>query len=78
MDPVTVSVMSTTTYTTSESVGADAVVTGSCVTADGESDSSGAAVTATRISVSGAVDGACTGGGPGGFGRGRPGAGAPS
>lgn len=66
---VEVSVSGDTTYTTSADATASAVKVGVCVSAQGESDDTGA-VTADTVSISQAVDGECTGGFGGG---GRPG-----
>jgi hypothetical protein len=65
---VSVTVGGDTTYTTQAKAQASAVTVGSCVTARGDSDDTGA-VTASTISVSEPVDGQCTSG----FGGGMPG-----
>ncbi|WP_406022925.1 hypothetical protein OH802_24400 [Nocardioides sp. NBC_00850] len=56
---VSVSVGSETTYTTTRTATKSALVVGTCVTATGEADETGA-VTAERISVSDPVDGECS------------------
>lgn len=58
---VTVTVAKATTYSTTATGAASDVKVGVCVRADGDSDSTGA-VTATRIAVTPAVEGECTGG----------------
>lgn len=70
---VSVTVGSETTYTTTRTATKSALVVGTCVTATGEADDTGA-VTAERISVSDPVDGECaTGfGGRGGMPGGAP------
>ena len=60
-EEVTVTVTGDTAYTTSASATASAVAVGACVAAEGDTDDTGA-LTATSISVSEPVDGACTGG----------------
>lgn len=64
---VTVTVSSSTTWSVEVDAGADALVVGTCVTAVGETDNTGA-VTATSIAVQPAEDGECAvlGGGGGG------------
>jgi hypothetical protein len=57
--PVTVTTTATTTYTTTKAATASAVAVGKCVSARGATDSTGS-VTATTISVTPAVDGACS------------------
>ncbi|MER6974060.1 hypothetical protein ABT304_23565 [Nocardioides sp. NPDC000445] len=71
---VSVTVGSETTYTTTRTATKSALVVGTCVTATGEADDTGA-VTAERISVSDPVDGECTTGfgGRGGMPGGAPG-----
>jgi hypothetical protein len=69
---VSVSVGDDTTYTTQAKAQASAVAVGTCVTARGDSDDTGA-VTATTISVSEPVDGQCGAGFGGGFGGGMRG-----
>ncbi|SDK87859.1 hypothetical protein SAMN05428985_106502 [Nocardioides sp. YR527] len=71
---VTVTVGSETTYTTTKTATKSALVVGTCVTATGEADDTGA-VTAERISVSDPVEGECTTGfgGRGGMPGGAPG-----
>lgn len=64
---VTVTTSADTTYTTTAEASADDVTVGACVTSRGEADDTGA-ITATTISVSQPVDGACASG----FGGGRP------
>ena len=68
----TVTVTDATTYTTSVTADASAIVVGQCASVRGEADDSGK-VTATSITVSAPTDGECTGGmvqrfggGPGG------------
>ncbi len=64
---VAVTTSSSTTYTATAKASAADVKVGSCLTAQGSTDSTGA-VTARRVSLSPAVDGSCTfGGGFGGF-----------
>jgi len=58
---VTVTVAKATTYSTTAKGAASDVQVGVCVRAEGKTDSTGA-VTATRIAVTPAVDGECTGG----------------
>lgn len=58
---VAVTVAKATTYSTTAEGAASDVQVGVCVRAEGKTDSTGA-VTATRIAVSPAVDGECTGG----------------
>ncbi|WP_155993309.1 DUF5666 domain-containing protein [Nocardioides sp. URHA0020] len=58
---VEVTVAGATTYTTTAAASSSAVKIGACVTATGTTDGTGA-VTATRVSVSDAVDGQCGGG----------------
>lgn len=58
---VEVTVAAATTYATTATADASAVEVGRCATAQGEADDTGA-VTATRISVSDPVDGACSSG----------------
>jgi hypothetical protein len=65
---VNVTVTADTTYTATRTATAKALAVGKCVSANGQSDDTGA-VTAQRITVSDAVDGQCTGG-FGGFGGG--------
>ncbi|MFT4264782.1 MAG: DUF5666 domain-containing protein [Nocardioides sp.] len=70
---VSVTVDDSTTYTTTESATSQAVKTGVCVTAMGDTDDTGA-LTATSIAVSQATDGECTTGfGRGGMGGGQGG-----
>ncbi|MFD7076808.1 hypothetical protein ACFV9G_21545 [Nocardioides sp. NPDC059952] len=71
---VSVTVGSETTYTTTRTATKSALVVGTCVTATGEADDTGA-VTAERISVSDPVEGECTTGfgGRGGMPGGAPG-----
>lgn len=57
-EEVTVTVTGDTTYTTTGDATADAVKAGVCVSAQGDSDDTGA-VTASSISVTKAVDGEC-------------------
>ncbi|GGI40488.1 hypothetical protein GCM10010988_29330 [Cnuibacter physcomitrellae] len=66
--PTDVTVGEGTAYTVTRAADASALVVGQCVTAQGESDSSGA-VAATSLLVSEPTDGSCTMG----FGAGRPG-----
>lgn len=70
-DPVevVVDVTGDTTYTAMADATASAVRTGVCLSAQGDTDDTGA-LTASSISITEAVDGACTGG----FGGGMPGA----
>ena len=70
---VAVTVAAATTYTTTQDATATALAVGTCVSATGEADATGA-VKAQRISISDAVDGRCAVGFAG-FGGGRPGAG---
>lgn len=58
---VAVTVTADTTYTTTAKASAAAVKVGACVTAQGETDDTGA-LTASTISVAKPVDGQCTGG----------------
>lgn len=60
-EDVTVTVTGDTTYTTTAKASASAVAVGVCVTAQGDTDDTGS-LTASTISVSKPVDGACTGG----------------
>ncbi|MET8519684.1 hypothetical protein [Nocardioides sp. NPDC004968] len=71
---LSVTVGSETTYTTTGTATKSALVVGTCVTATGETDDTGA-VTAERISVSDPVDGECATGirGRGGMPGGLPG-----
>lgn len=70
----TVTVDDATTYTSTVTADATAIAVGRCVTAQGESDSSGQ-VAATALVLSDATDDGCSSGfgGPGGRGRARPG-----
>ncbi|WP_243060376.1 hypothetical protein [Nocardioides sp. SR21] len=63
-DEVTVTVTGDTTYTTTADATAEAVTTGVCMNAQGDTDDTGA-LTATSISVTKAVDGECGGRMPG-------------
>lgn len=60
-EEVDVDVTDDTTFTTTADATADAVEVGRCLSAQGETDDTGA-VTAATISVSDPVDGACSGG----------------
>lgn len=65
----TVTIAATTKITSQQEATSAAATVGRCASAQGTADSSGT-IAATSISVTDAVDGACTGGGAGGFGGG--------
>lgn len=67
VDDTVVAVDDTTTFTATEDGSADDITVGSCVSAQGEADETGA-ITASSVSVSDKVDGECVVGLGGGFG----------